>query len=46
MADEINQQTYKATQYTVDLTIPKDTINEKAALKKRLKKKKKYLMSS
>ena len=33
VADEIKQQTYKATQYTVDLTIPKDTINEKAAPK-------------
>ena len=33
VANEINQQTYKATQFTCDLIIPKDTINEKAAPK-------------
>lgn len=40
VANEINQQTYKATQYTVDLTIPKDTINEKAAPKEETKEEK------
>ena len=40
VADEIKQQTYKAPQYTVDLTIPKDTINEKAAPKEETKEEK------
>lgn len=40
VANEIKQQTYKATQYTVDLIIPKDTINEKAAPKEETKEEK------
>lgn len=40
VATEINQQNYKATQYTGDLVIPKDTIDEKAAPKEETKKEK------